>query len=60
MCAPVGMCVGTDVWVKPDKRESMLHLEGQAQYVEGVYAVVSLVFLFVFVCDEFIYPAHNG
>ena len=23
------------VWIEPDKRESMLHVEGEAQYVEG-------------------------
>ena len=24
------------VWIEPDKRESMLHMVGKAQYVEGV------------------------
>ena len=24
------------VWIEPDRPESMLHMEGQAQYVEGV------------------------
>ena len=24
------------VWIEPDKRDSMLSMEGQAQYVEGV------------------------
>ena len=26
------------VWIESDKPESILHVEGQAQYVEGVYA----------------------
>ena len=29
------------VWIESDKRESILHMKGQAQYVEGMYAVVS-------------------
>ena len=24
------------VWIEPDKHESVLHMEGQARYVEGV------------------------
>ena len=30
-----------EVWIEPDKHESMLHVEGQARNVEGVFAVVS-------------------
>ena len=29
-------CIQGTVCIEPDKRESMLHMEGQAQYVEGV------------------------
>ena len=25
------------VWIEPDKHEPMLHVEGQAQYVEAVF-----------------------
>ena len=30
------MCMQGMVWIEPDKHESILHVEGQAQYVEGV------------------------
>ena len=39
LCVRVYMCVrvqGT-VWIEPDKCDSMLHVEGQSQYVERVY-----------------------
>ena len=34
MC--VNGCMHGTFWIEPDTRESMLHVEGQAQYVEGV------------------------
>ena len=33
-------CMQGTVWIEPDKHESMLHVAGQAWYVERVYAVV--------------------
>ena len=29
-------CMQWTVWIKPNKRESMLHTKGQAQYMEGM------------------------
>ena len=33
-------CMQGMVWSGPDKCETTLHAQGQAQYVEGVYVVV--------------------
>ena len=36
MCLCAKGCMQGTVWIEPDKRESMLHVVGQAQYVEGM------------------------
>ena len=46
------MCVQGAVWIEPNKHLSMLHVGGQAPYVEGVYAVVSWGRPCVYVCVE--------
>ena len=36
VCVQRDVCRG--VWIEPDKCESMLYMEGQVWYMEGVYA----------------------
>ena len=52
-------CMQGMVWTEPDKHESKLHVEGQAQYVERVLQVVLLVVL-VCVCGGSVWKGGRG